>query len=376
MPDRSLGESSGRAPFRVLVADDDGTVRRILEAQLSSWGYQVELAPDGSEAWDALSRSDPPRIAILDWLMPGKDGVEICRDLLARPEPFIYRMLLTSKSERHDLLYALDNGAHDFQTKPIEFDILRSRLAVAVRLVEAKDEVLRAERLAAVTTLVRGIAHQFNNLNATTLGFVELLLKDPSLEPRQRQRLTRILEATHRARDITTRLLSLAAPRLPLRQAETLSRIAREATGLLADDLAGKGIELECRLNEVPPIPLNPGAITEVLLHLLSNAEHALLGRAEKRITVETGAADDRVYLRVEDTGCGIAPEGLHSLFTPFYGTKGELAPAGSPQAEVKGLGLGLSVSESIVRQHGGSLTVESVEDQGSVFTVWLPLSG
>jgi signal transduction histidine kinase len=362
--------------MRVLVADDDGTVRRILEVEISDWGYQLELASDGNEAWEVLSSPDPPRIAILDWLMPGKDGVEICRDLQGRPEPFIYRMLLTSRSDKHDLLYALDNGAHDFQTKPIEFDILRSRLSVAVRLVEAKDEVLRAERLAAVTTLVRGIAHQFNNLNATTLGFVELLLKDPHLDPKQEQRLTRILEATHRARDITSRLLSLAAPRLPLRQPEALDRIARDTVSLVQDDLAGKGIEVESRLGEVPPVPLNPNGIAEVLLHLLSNAEHSLLGREDKRITVETGVAEGRVYVRVEDTGCGIAPSGLHSVFTPFYGTKREHAPAGSAQSEVKGLGLGLSVSESIVRQHGGTLTADSVEDKGSAFTVWLPLSG
>jgi signal transduction histidine kinase len=362
--------------MRVLVADDDGTVRRVLEPEISSWGYDVELASDGNEAWQVLSGSDPPRIAILDWLMPGKDGVEICRDLQNRLEPFIYRLLLTAKSERHDLLYALDNGAHDFQTKPIEFDILRARLSVAVRLVEAKDEVLRAERMAAVTTLVRGIAHQFNNLNATTLGFVELLLKDPGLQPKQQQRLDRILEATHRARDITSRLLSLAAPRLPLRQPEPLHRIAHEAVGLVLDDLASKGIEVERDLAEVPPVSLNPNGITEVLLHLLSNAEHSVLGRDEKRITVETGATDDHVFVRIRDTGCGIAPNGLHSVFTPFFGTKGEHAEPGSIQAEVKGLGLGLSVSESIVRQHGGSLTAESAEDKGSVFTVWLPRSG
>ena len=89
-----------------------------------------------------------------------------------------------------------------------------------------------------------------------------------------------------------------------------------------------------------------------------------------------TACLPNRVFVRVVDNGCGIEASGLHSVFTPFFSTKGEYAATGSVQAEVKGPGLGLSVSESIVRQHGGTVTAESVEDKGSTFTVWLPLSG
>jgi signal transduction histidine kinase len=360
--------------MKILVADDHVTIRRVLAETLSSWDYEVVLAEDGVRAWEILTDDDPPRIAILDWMMPGKDGVEICRDLLDRPHPFIYRILLTSKSEREDLLHALDNGAHDFQSKPIEPDILRSRVSVGKRLVEAREGVIRTERMAAVATLVRGIAHQFNNLNVGILGYVDLLLKNEYLDPSQQKRLEKIRGAVYRSQDITSMLVSLAQPRAPSRTAEALDRPVREAIEIVRHDLDAKGIELVAKIESVPPLPMSRADVAQVILHLLSNAEHAVLDSKKRQITVETGVEEDRVYARVKDTGCGIPATDLQSIFTPFFSTKGVYAAANSAQSEAAGPGLGLTVSETIIRQHGGSLTVESEMGRGSAFTVWLPL--
>ena len=115
--------------------------------------------------------------------------------------------------------------------------------------------------------------------------------------------------------------------------------------------------------------------LVQVVTNLLTNARHALLGQPSRQITVETGTQDERAIIRITDTGCGIEPEDLPRIFTPFYSTKGVYAKAESPLADVPGLGLGLALSNTIVEAHGGELHVESEPGQGSSFTVLLPLA-
>ena len=110
-----------------------------------------------------------------------------------------------------------------------------------------------------------------------------------------------------------------------------------------------------------------------LLINLLINARHALLDCPKREITISSGYEKSLVFIRVADTGCGISQEDLPKLFLPFYSTKGEHADGGTVQSGVKGSGLGLSLSDTIVRNHGGAIRVESRVGQGSVFTVWLP---
>lgn len=140
-------------PMKVLIADDDASTRIAVSRLVRKWGYEDIPVSDGNQAWELLGADNPPRIAVLDWMMPGLEGVEICRLLQEKPDdPFIYVILLTSKRETPDLVYALDNGAHDFVTKPVHPEELRSRIAVGRRLVESEDKLLRyaheMERLA------------------------------------------------------------------------------------------------------------------------------------------------------------------------------------------------------------------------------------
>lgn len=144
--------------MKVLIADDSPTTRFALRKNLDDWGYEVVEASDGEEAWRALLSSDPPRIAILDWVMPGIEGVEICRRLTERlGDPLIYTILLTAKTEREELIFALENGAHNFQSKPIAPEELRSHVSVGKRLVEADDRLkeysAEMERLATIDSL-------------------------------------------------------------------------------------------------------------------------------------------------------------------------------------------------------------------------------
>lgn len=138
--------------MKVLIADDDTISRVAIGKLLEKWGYDVVQAQDGRGAWESLCQKDPPRMAILDWMMPEPDGVEICRYLKQKENfPFIYTILLSVRQEKEDIVNALDSGAHDFLSKPVHTGELRSRIAVGARLVNAEDGIRSKNReLAAI----------------------------------------------------------------------------------------------------------------------------------------------------------------------------------------------------------------------------------
>lgn len=144
--------------MKILVADDRPATRFALRKKIQSWGFDVVEAADGNTALEILQGDDPPRIAILDWMMPGIDGVDICRKLHEdKKGAFIYTILLTSKNEREDLVFALESGAHNFQTKPFSPEELHAHVNVGCRLVVADDKLkeyaAEMERLATLDFL-------------------------------------------------------------------------------------------------------------------------------------------------------------------------------------------------------------------------------
>jgi CheY-like chemotaxis protein len=123
----------------VLIAEDDPASRRLLDATLRRWGHQVVMTVDGDEAWKALQQPDAPSVAILDWMMPRLDGVELCRRVRAQGSPTPpYLILLTANTRRADIVEGLEAGADDYMGKPFDHDELRARLIVAIRVVELR----------------------------------------------------------------------------------------------------------------------------------------------------------------------------------------------------------------------------------------------
>jgi sigma-B regulation protein RsbU (phosphoserine phosphatase) len=128
--------------MKILIADDEPVSRRLLQLTLIKWGYEVMAVNDGREAWQALQQAEPPALAILDWIMPGLDGIEVCRRIrqmsLSLP---VYIIFLTSKGSREDIVEGLQAGADDFLTKPFDTQELQARLQVGVRVVKLQAEL-------------------------------------------------------------------------------------------------------------------------------------------------------------------------------------------------------------------------------------------
>ncbi len=132
--------------MKLLVADDDFDLRLVLQAYLPRWGFDLIHANDGVEAWQVLQRADAPRLAIIDWMMPGLDGLEVCR--LVRdhlPSAGTYLILLTARHGSEDMVTGMVHGADEFLTKPIDFELLRCRLLAARRIVALQEELARCQ---------------------------------------------------------------------------------------------------------------------------------------------------------------------------------------------------------------------------------------
>jgi DNA-binding response OmpR family regulator len=139
-------EESAQGASRILVADDDPLSLRVLQKALERWGHEVAVARDGTEAWQILTRPEAPRMAILDWMMPGMDGPTICQRARAAPAiTATYLILLTARNDYGDIVSGLEAGANDYVVKPFNRAELRARVRVGLRVLELQSKL--AERV-------------------------------------------------------------------------------------------------------------------------------------------------------------------------------------------------------------------------------------
>lgn len=156
--------SDTRSKNRILIAEDDPVSRRVLQAFLVRWGYEVVVAEDGNQALAILERQDFPRLAVLDWMMPGLEGTQVCERIRKEPNrAYVYILLLTARTQKADILKGLESGADDFLSKPFDAQELRARLHVGQRilnlqnhLIEAREELL----FQATHDLLTGLANR------------------------------------------------------------------------------------------------------------------------------------------------------------------------------------------------------------------------
>jgi DNA-binding response OmpR family regulator len=151
---------------QVVIADDDQTTRHVLQTTLVHWGYNVTMCKDGAEAFRLLREPGSANIALLDWMMPGMDGVEICAELRKEKETASkYLILLTTRSDKEDLVEGLRSGADDYVVKPFHMGELRARLQVGTRVVTLHSQMSQhASELAAALDRVRKLEALLLNL--------------------------------------------------------------------------------------------------------------------------------------------------------------------------------------------------------------------
>jgi sigma-B regulation protein RsbU (phosphoserine phosphatase) len=145
---------------RVLIADDDAALRHGLFVHLLRWGYEPTLCADGTEARIALRGRQPPPLALLDWNMPGVDGLELCREIRSLPSlASMYVVLLTAHSARDEMVTGLDCGADEYMVKPVDWELLRARLQIGARIVTLQQSLAqRVQELQAALDTVKELS--------------------------------------------------------------------------------------------------------------------------------------------------------------------------------------------------------------------------
>jgi CheY-like chemotaxis protein len=152
------GPAAAPLGAELLIAEDDLLSRRALEATLQKWGHRVRVTGDGDAAWEALQGAAPPALAILDWMMPGLDGVQLCRRIRSTPRTRgVYVMLLTARNGKQSVLEGLDGGADDYIVKPFDRDELRARLNVGLRMAALQRSL--AVRVAELEQALQNVKH-------------------------------------------------------------------------------------------------------------------------------------------------------------------------------------------------------------------------
>lgn len=206
--------------MRVLVAEDDPMMNRLLEALVTARGHEVQVSDDGAQAL-ALYERDHPELVLLDWEMPVLDGLEACRRMRALdPDRSTHILVCTGRDREEDLLAVLDAGADDYVRKPVTRDDLHARLLIAERRLvvegkrrDAEEALARAQWLAGIGETTITVQHEINNPLAALLGHAALLETDPDAPVALREQVNVIVQQAHRIADVVRRLAELEDPR-------------------------------------------------------------------------------------------------------------------------------------------------------------------
>ncbi len=399
--------------MKVLVVDDDTTMRTILIDTVSRLGYRCVGARDGVEAWD-LFRADTYPLVITDWMMPGMDGLDLCRRIRGANRPhYVYIIILTANHDRGDSVTGLESGADDYVIKPYDPSELAARIGVGRRITHLEDErrrdqlkLLQAQKMASVGRLAAGVAHEINNpigfvaSNLRTLGENHGELRNLVGEYRSVVSAVRASDAARGDRSLSEKMKRIADLESNLdvdfllddmsemieecrsgaaRVGEivhNLTDFSRPAEGydqdvdlndciaatlkVIGGDLA-PGVVIRHVPGEIRSVTASPGHINIALLNILTNAIQAIGPTGEIRI--ETMQIGEWVTVVISDDGPGMASDLVSRIFDPFFTTR----QVGS------GTGLGLNVAYQIIEQHGGMVDVQSEPGEGTTFTLRIP---
>ena len=249
------------------------------------------------------------------------------------------------------------------ETGQIDGVIISGRDVTELKRLE--EQLIQAEKLAAMGQMLAGVAHELNNPLTAILGVTELLRERQGLDDGTRRQLDLTHRQARRAARIVQNLLEFSRPAAPQKKPLDVNSLVDRTLQLHEHSLRRNNVEVDFQpLPATPSVVGDANQLIQVFLNLISNAEHAIREiREGGRVQIRVGRMGSHISVTVQDDGIGILPEALPRLFDPFYTTK---RPGG-------GTGLGLSICMSIVREHGGSIDVESLPAGGSAFTVFLP---
>lgn len=395
--------------MEILIADDDFTTRKILSVILAGEGFEPVSVEDGSKALEVLQQENSPRIAILDWSMPGLTGIEVLQELRKSQEDYVYAILLTAKSDAEDFKTGFDAGADDFLTKPINTSLIKQKLNVAKRIIQyeinekqLKTEILNyansmkalaeerakqlvhADRLATLGTLAAGIAHEINNPTTFIAGNVQsletywdLIIQRGYFSETDDRQIALILEhfpkitsgirsGVKRITKIVSSLKSYARQDLVINKESFDIREVVEDSLEICHNKIKYNVSVETKMPESIALAFGDKyQIEQVLVNLITNAADAMGGQKNARLLISCQQQDNRIQMEVKDNGPGISEDIITKIFDPFFTSK----------SRHDNTGLGLSISRGIIEGHNGHLKAKNATEGGAIFSFSIPVA-
>jgi signal transduction histidine kinase len=366
-------------PIRVLLVEDSEDDAALVVRELRRGAYAPAVKRVETEAAMRAALDDPWDVIIADYSLPQFSGLAALT-LLKSTGMDIPFIVVSGAIGEEVAVAAMKAGAHDYLMKghlarlvpAIQRELREADERRRRRLAEEERAALeraarRAEKLAALGTLAAGLAHELNNPIAIICSRIEVMLleaESTGLPDAVRKDLQVLHRNAERVARIAQGLLSFSRHSPETYTAVQLNDVVRETLLLAERQVTRTGVSLRVDVEDSLPLIRGDGnGLEQVLLNLLANAGAAVEAGGEIRIA--TRRHPDRpgsIQLIVADTGCGIPPDILPRIFDPFFSTR----PGGT--------GLGLSISHGIVREHGGTIDVESAPGQGTRFTITLPV--
>ncbi len=373
--------------MRSLLVEDDAFMGNVLEKALRDRGHDVVRCQDAECAWDVCQREDFPLI-LSDWMLPGMDGLELCRRIRTLPggsRSII--LIITGLDSPEDLAVALDAGANDYLTKPFTPRLLQVRLAVVERQAaeiaarQAAEAALVAARASAAEAaawrelirqqqlMINVISHELRTPLSSIFGFSELLIERDLVPPNLRTELAAIHQGAIRLNNLVDSIVDLSlleSGEASLDHKPTdLGAVVRES----AAEFGGPPRIVTTVDPGVPMVIADEVRMRQVVHHLVRNA--LAFSPADSTVAVRVQCRDEgTVAIEVSNLGDGIPPEELAHVFEPLFRT--ELAH----KRAVQGPGIGLALVRRIAELHGGRATAESSLGLGATFRVVLPIKG
>ncbi|GAB6095120.1 response regulator [Desulfatiferula olefinivorans] len=359
----------------ILIVDDMPSNIKVLGEALKDL-YDIRFARSGKEAM-ALVDDTPPDLILLDIMMPGIDGYEVCRALMAeRKSRDIPIVFITARDDAVDEAKGFQLGAVDYIIKPFNPDIVRARVRTHLELKRHRDhlndlikertrQLIHADRLATLGTLSAAVAHEIKNPLFFIGGNAEMALQyyrkgDYDQIP---VKLEKILEGTKRIGRLIENLRGYSQNKERQRLTCRVSDIVKDALDLIGHRL--KTSRVVIAIDDIPPdlkIVCDVQAISQVFVNLITNALDAV-GDREGEVTIRGEKKDGVAVVTVRDTGTGISPDRAESIFAPFVTSK----PGD------QGTGLGLFIVRHLVEDHDGTIRLTRNDKDGAEFTIRLP---
>ncbi|RJP83700.1 MAG: hybrid sensor histidine kinase/response regulator [Desulfobacteraceae bacterium] len=370
---------------KILIVDDAPSVARFTSEILKT-EYHIRIVSNGVEALEVISTYHPD-IVLLDVVMPGMNGIEVCKKIRTEKSfAFMKIIMISSKTHIEERIQGYEAGADDYIGKPFKKEELLAKVRVFYRLklVEDQlhemneklneqvrirtDQLIDSARMAAIGKSTAGIVHNLNNPLQAILGYSELLeLKSPENPMIQKLRSSAMLMKEMIATILTT---SREENCIKVDNIDLNTLLRNQIEMMKANNFFKHQVKTEIDLQ---PLPLYKGVyahFSQSLGNLIKNAVDAMYQTANKVLSVQTKADEQTIQITISDTGCGMDPETLPKIFDPFFTTK----PLSAPNDEPCGTGIGLASTQEMIEAYGGKIDVESRTGIGSRFTVTLPL--